>query len=150
MTEPPFSPGQFVWCRFPYSEAPLSPGDKERIVYVADIRQHSGRRIFTVMSLYTTTVQWDPAAPLPLGVIPVAGATAAKMNQKPFVIDARRIAFVPATKDFFPRLRSSQDAILYEATKGFRVHVENVLAQLAQRPDLVQLLGPDNPGRRSR
>jgi hypothetical protein len=148
LTKPPFAPGQFVWCRFPYFEAPLSPGDKERIVYVADVRQRSGRRIFTVMSLYTTTVQWDPALPLPLGVIRVAGAAAAKMNQKPFVIDARRIAFVPATEDFFPRLRSPENAVVYEATKGFRVQVENVLAQLAKRPDLVQLLGPEDPRHR--
>jgi len=101
------------------------------------------------MSLYTTTVQWDPALPLPLGVIRVAGAAAAKMNQKPFVIDARRIAFVPATEDFFPRIRSPENAVIHEATKGFRVQVENVLAQLAKRPDLVQLLGPEDP-RRSR
>ena len=126
----------------------MSPGDKERIVYVADIRQHSGRRLFTVMSLYTTTVQWDPALPLPLGIIRVAGAAAAKMNQKPFVIDARRIAFVPATEDFFPRLWSPENAVVYEATKGFRTHVENVLAQLANRPDLVQLLGPEGPRHR--
>jgi len=125
----------------------LSPGDKERIVYVSDIRQHAGRRIFTVMSLYTTTAQWDSNAPLPLGVIPVTGAAAAKMNQKPFVIDARRIAFVPATDDFFPRLHGPENAIVYEATRGFRRHVENVLAELARRPDLVQLLGPP-PDRR--
>jgi hypothetical protein len=129
-------------------EAPLSPGDKERIVYIADIRQLAGRRIFTVMSLYTTTVQWEADSPLPLGVIPVTGAAAAKMNQKSFVIDARRIAFVPATEDFFPRLGSPEKGVVYEATKGFRAHIENILAQLAGRPDLIQLLGPEKPGRR--
>jgi len=100
------------------------------------------------MSLYTTTVQWDSSMPLPLGVIPVTGAVAAKMNQKPFVIDARRIAFVPATADFFPRLHAPENAIVYDGTKAFRRHVENVLAELARRPDLVQLLGPHSPDRR--
>jgi hypothetical protein len=70
------------------------------------------------------------------------------MNQKPFVIDARRIAFVPVTEEFFPRLRASDKGVVYEAPKGFKAHIENVLAQLANRPDLVQLLGPDIPGQR--
>lgn len=148
MSRPPFAPGQFVWCKFPYFEAPLSPGDKERIVYVADIRQHAGRQVFTVMSLYTTTVQWERGKPLPLGIIRITGEAAAKMNQKPFVIDARRIAFVPATEDFFPRLQTRGAGLVHEAKKEFRIHIENVLAQLANRPDLVQLLGPDAPGRR--
>jgi hypothetical protein len=148
LTKAPFVPGQFVWCKFPYSEAPLLPGDKERIVYIADVRQRADRRIFTVMSLYTTTVPWEPGSPLPLGVVPVTGVAAAKMNQKSLVIDARRIAFVPATDDFFPRLGSPERGIIYEATKGFRAHIENILAQLAGRADLIQVLGPEKPGRR--
>jgi hypothetical protein len=148
LSKPPFAPGQFVWCRFPYFEAPLSPGDKERIVYVADVRQLAGRRIFTVMSLYTTTTPWEPNVPLPLGVIPITGPAAAKMNQKPFVIDARNIAFIPAIDEFFPRLHTPQSGVVYEATKSFRRHVENILVELADRPDLLQLLGPHAPGRR--
>jgi hypothetical protein len=148
LTGPPFLPGQFVWCRFPYSEAPLPPGDKERVVYVADVRQHAGRQMFTVMPLCRTTVQWERGTPLPLGVIPVAIGAAAKMKQKPFVIDARRIAFVPANESYFPRLRAPDGAVIHEATKAFRAHIENVLARLANRPDLVQLLGPDIPSRR--
>jgi len=148
LSKSPFVPGQFVWCRFPYFEAPLSPGEKERIVYVADLRQHAGRRIFTVMSLYTTTAEWEPNVPLPLGVIPITGVAAAKMKQKPFVIDARRIAFIPSTDEFFPRLQTPEGAVVYQATTAFRRHVESILAQLARRPDLLQLLGPHAPGRR--
>jgi hypothetical protein len=147
LSKPPFVPGQFVWCRFPYFEAPLSPGDKERIVYVADVRQQAGRRIFTVMSLYTTTVPWEPNVPLPLGVIPVSGAAAARMKQKPFVVDARRIAFIPGTDEFFPRLNTSEGAVVYQATKTFRRQVESILTELARRPDLLALLGPDAPRR---
>lgn len=142
MSQPPFAPGQFVWCRFPYFEAPLAPGAKERIVYVADIRHHAGRRVFTVMSLYTTTARWEPGKRLPLGVIPVAGPAAARMKQRPFVIDARRIAFLPATTDFFPRLQAPETAVVYQATAGFRRRIENVLAELVGRPDLIQRLGP--------
>jgi hypothetical protein len=147
LSTPPFVPGQFVWCRFPYFEAPLSPGDKERIVYVADIRQTAGRQIFTVMSLYTTTTPWEPNVPVPLGVIPITAAAASKMNQKPFVIDARKIAFIPGTDEFFPRLRTAQSAVVYQATNAFRRHVESILVELAERPDLLQLLGPHAPSR---
>lgn len=100
------------------------------------------------MSLYTTTAQWEPGLPLPLGVIPITAAAAAKMNQKPFVIDARRIAFIPATDEFFPRLHAPESAVVHEATKEFRRHVASILAELARRPDLVQLLGPHTRGRR--
>ena len=150
MTKPPFVPGQFVWCRFPYFEAPLSPGDKERIVYVADVRQKAGQQIFTVMSLYTTTTRWEPGVPLPKGIIPITGVAATKMNQKPFVIDARKIAFIPATDEFFPRLRTPGSAVVYSAPAAFRRHIESVLAELAQRPDLLELLGPHAPGPRRR
>lgn len=148
MSDPLLLPGQFAWCRFPYFEAPLTPGDKERVVYIADIRQLAGRKLLTVMSLYTTTRAWETGVPPPLGIIPVAADMAARMKQKPFVIDARRIAFVPVTEDFFPRLRSPAGAAVFAAEKPFRRQVENVLAKLAQRPDLVQLLGPDAPTRR--
>lgn len=99
------------------------------------------------MSLYTTIAQWEPGLPLPLGVIPVTGTAASKMNRKPFVLDARRIAFIPATDDFFPRLHAPAGAVVYQATKTFRRQVESTLAELARRPDLLQLLGPQAPGR---
>lgn len=148
MSHAPFVPGQFVWCRFPYFEAPLAPGDKERIVYVADIRQLAGRNLLTVMSLYTTTRTWDPDLPLPPGIIPVAAPLAEKMKQKPFVTDARRIAFVPVNEDFFPRLRSPGGGAVFEVGKPSHRQVENVLAKLVNRPDLVRVLGPDAPARR--
>lgn len=148
MSRAPFAPGQFVWCRFPYFEAPLAPGDKERIVYVVDVRQLAGRNLLTVVSLYTTTRAWDPDLPLPPGVIPVSAATAVRMKQKPFVIDARRIAFLPVNEAFFPRLGAPAGAVLFEAEGSFRRKVENVLAKLVNRPDLIQILGPDAPARR--
>lgn len=148
MSKPPFAPGQFAWCRFPCFESPLSPGDKDRIVYVADVRQLAGRRIFTVMSLYTATTPWDANVPVPMGIIAITGTAAARMNQKPFVIDARNIAFIPANDEFFPRLHTPQGGVVYEATKSFRRHVESILVELAERPELLQLLGPHASRRR--
>lgn len=52
--------------------------------------------------LYTTTRPF--AEPLPLGVIPIAGQAAEALRQRPFWIDARCIAYLPVTVEFFPRL----------------------------------------------
>jgi len=68
---PPYRPRRFVWCQFPYNEEPLRPGPKEHVGYVADIRHISGNAHLTVMSLYTTSVPWEPSVRLPPGIIPV-------------------------------------------------------------------------------
>lgn len=144
--EPPFSPRQFVWCQFPYMEEPLRPGPEEHIGYIADIRQISGNPHFTVMSIYTTTTPWEPEVKLPFGVLPIQSAMAQKMNQKGFVLDARRVAFIPVSRDFFPRLDAPEKGIVHTASRGFHHLVENTLVQLARRPELVVKLGPDAPG----
>jgi hypothetical protein len=145
----PFRPGQFVWCRFPYMEAPLRPGPKERVGYVADVGRIGDNLHFTVMALYTTTTPWESGARLPLGVIPVEPAMAETMNQNGFVLDARRVAFLPVIKAFFPRLQDTDKGIVHTASGRFETHVLNTLANLAKRPDLVIRLGPDTPSRSS-
>lgn len=147
--ELPFRPGQFVWCRFPYVEEPLRPGAKERIGYVADIRRIGSNTHLTVMSLYTTTTPWKPGIRLPLGVIPVEPAAAETMNQKGFVMDCRRIAFIPVVASFFPRLGQVDKGVVHIASKRFHRLVEDTLLHLARRAELVVRLGPDAPGRRS-
>lgn len=148
--ELPFRPRQFVWCQFPYMEEPLRPGPKEHVGYVADVRQLDGNAHVTVMSLYTTTVPWEPDLRLPPGVIPVEPQLARQMSQKGFVLDARRIAFIPVTPAYFPRLDRPDRGVLHTASKRFHEVVQNTLVKLAQRPDLVVKLGPDAPGRRRR
>src|SRR3546814_933771 len=148
--ELPFKPRQFVWCQFPYREEPLRPGPKEHVGYVADVRQLDGNAHMTVMSLYTTTVPWEPDVRLPSGVIPVEPQLARQMNQKGFVLDARRIAFIPVTLAFFPRLDKPDRGIVHTASRRFHQVVQNALVTLAKRPDLVVKLGPDAPGRQRR
>jgi len=146
LSEPPFGLGQFIWCRFPYMEKPLRPGPKEHIGYIADIRELGEDAHLAVMSIYTTTVPWEPRMRLPLGVIPVEPSAAAAMNQKGFVIDARRIAFMPVSLAFFPRLGKPNKGIVHTASPRFHRLVQNTLLQLARRPDLIVALGPDRPG----
>jgi hypothetical protein len=143
--EPVFRPRQFVWCRFPYMEEPLRPGPQEHVGYVADIRQIGGNAHFTVMTLYTTTTPWEPDVRLPLGVIPVEPAMAERMNQKGFVMDARKIAFVPVNSAFFPRIGEPGKGIVHTASQKFHELVQNTLMQLAKRAELVVKLGPEAP-----
>ncbi|MGZ9190194.1 MAG: hypothetical protein ACXW39_09080, partial [Nitrospira sp.] len=100
-------------------EKPLRPGPKEHVGYIADIRQINGSAHLTVMSIYTTTTQWEPGTRLPLGVIPVEPAMAEKMNQKGFVMDVRKLAFIPVNPAFFPRLDEPKKGIVHTASQRF-------------------------------
>lgn len=141
----PFQVRQFVWCQFPYMEEPLRPGPKEHVAYVADIRQIHGKTHLTVMAIYTTTTPWRSGVRLPLGVIPIESEIAQKMKQKSFVMDARKIAFIPVNQTYFPRLRAADKGIIHRASERFHSHVQNTLVELSRRPDLVVKLGPDMP-----
>lgn len=142
-----FQVRQFVWCQFPYLEEPLRPGPKEHVAYIADVRQIRGKAHLTVMAIYTTTTPWQEGVKLPLGVIPIASEIAQQMKQKSFVMDARKIAFIPVNSAFFPRMATPDKGIIHTASQRFHEHVQNTLMQLAKRPDLVVTLGPDLPSR---
>lgn len=146
--EPPFKPRQFVWCQFPFMEEPLRPGPEEHVGYVADIRRIDGNAHLTVMSIYTTTTPWEPGVKLPLGIIPVEPTMAEKMNQRGFVMDARKIAFIPVNRAFFPRLADPDKGIIFTAAERWHQLVQNTLMKLAKRPELVVKLGPDVPSLR--
>lgn len=142
MTEPPYLPGHFVWCNFPFSESPTSPGPRRHIGYILDI---VGRRdrLYVAAALYTTTSSWPSGAPLPLGVIPVRDPKAAQMGQKPFVIDARRIALMPINSTFFPDLHRPEKGIQGTATETLKRQIEATMVRLVKRPELLQILGPE-------
>jgi len=143
-----FQVRQFVWCQFPYLEEPLRPGPKEHVAYVADVRQIRGKAHLTVMAIYTTTSPWQEGVKLPLGIIPIESEIARRMKQKSFVMDARKIAFIPVNSAFFPRMATPDKGVIHTASRRFHEHVQNTLMQLAKRPDLVVTVGPDLPSRR--
>jgi hypothetical protein len=143
---PPYQTRQFVWCQFPYMEAPLRPGPKEHIGYIADVRRLGANAHLTVMSLYTTTRPWQPGIPLPAGIIPVETEMARRMRQKGFVLDARRVAFLPIDLSFFPRLAQPDKGVVFTASLRFHRLVEDTLKQVARRPEIIVKLGPDTPG----
>ncbi len=137
----PYRAGQFVWCRFPTGEQPLSPGPKLRIGYVLDVSPS----MVTAM-LYTSTVRWSDER-LPLGVIPIGERQAQRLGQKPFVIDLRCAAFLPITIEFFPRLTRADRGVQGEAPAGLDRKIKAVLTEMRRRGVAIDVRGP---GRRQR
>jgi len=141
---PPYVPGQFVWCMFPFSEAPGVPGPTRHIAYVVDVVQR-GSQAYIAAALYTTTS--PRSSPLPMGLVAIREANARKLNQRDFFIDARRIAYMPVNTAFFPDLMRPDKGIQGQATKGLQAKIEGTLVQMLKRPELLELLGPERPGK---
>ncbi len=132
---------------FPYFEEPLKPGPVPHIGYVMDVAQQPGKAYLTVASLYTTTRPWTPGTPIPKGVIPIAKEVARRMNQKGFVLDCRRIAFIPLDLEFFPAIQRQDKGIVHQMEPGFQKSIEKRVAAWMNERGLVVFLGPDAPER---
>lgn len=142
MTQPLLPIGAFIWCRFPISEDPRNPGPKDHLhlVYVEDSTDDN-----SVLTIYTTSVIWDSKVPTPIGVMVVNSEMASKMGQKPFVLDARRIALLPVTTDWFPGLAEPDRGILLIAETSFQKKVTSTARAALSRASNVELLGPKAP-----
>ncbi|MCC7046288.1 MAG: hypothetical protein IT562_06210 [Alphaproteobacteria bacterium] len=143
---PPFLPGQFVWCNFPFRETPSDPGPERDIAYVVDILR-KGDRLLVCATLYTTTRLWPRDRARPPGLVPVAGSAAQNLGQSTFAIDARRVAYMPIDERFFPDLHRPDRGIRGTAPRALQDQVTQALVRLLQRPDLLELLGPERPGK---
>jgi hypothetical protein len=143
MPNPIFPVGSFVWCRFPLRESPRVPGPKDHLhlAYVAATQGDD-----QILTIYTTSVTWDPSTPVAVGVIVVPEELASLMGQKPFYLDTRRVALLPVTKDWFPSLEGGQPVIVSRANKTFRAEVDRVVTDvLTRHHQLVERYGPGVP-----
>ncbi len=137
---PALRQGDFVWCAFPEREAPLRPGPPH-VAYtlaVAGVADGHG-----VMVAYTTSQPWS--ASLPPGVLAFNSQEAAELGQgRAFVLDLRRLAYLPLTATWFPRLAGSGGlegaGVLGRAPKALRDRANAIATELAKRR-------PETPGR---
>jgi hypothetical protein len=134
----PYRTGQFVWCRYPQHEQPHKPGSKVRIGYVAIMRRAVSGLVVAV--LYTTTKR--SPSPLPLGVIPIGERQAHALGQKPFLIDARSVAILPVTEEYFPYLARGDHGVQGEASAGLARKIKATLADLRRRGIVIDVRGP--------
>jgi len=101
-------------------------------------------------ALYTTTRPWPRGQAIPFGVIPVAPEIARRMRQEAFVVDARRIAYMPLDERFFPDLGNPDRGVRGVAPRELRERIERALVKLLADPALLEFLGPERPQRPKR
>jgi hypothetical protein len=145
---PPFPEGSFVWCAFPQREHPARPGPGEHIAYTLGI---SGTADFTALVAYTSSQPW-PEPTRPPGVFVFDQPAAAGLGQaRAFVMDLRRLAAVPVTPAWFPRLGQPGGGVLGHMPKHRQRQYLDIAEQLlTRRPDLIERLGPLWPGQSRR
>ena len=128
-----------MWCAFPEREAPLRPGPLH-VVYTLAVAAVAGR--YAAMVAYTTSQL--SGGPLPLGVVAFTAERAAALGQtRAFLLDLRRLAYLPLTSLWFPSLDGLDGGILGRAPKGLRDQLNTTVAELARRrPEMLSRTGP--------
>jgi hypothetical protein len=93
---------------------------------------------------YTTSQPWPPGTPLPIGVLAFNLAEASRYGQsRAFVMDVRRVAFVPVTLQWFPYLGQPDHGVRGRAPKPDQRRFRQMAEDLAARhAELVERLGP--------
>lgn len=93
---------------------------------------------------YTTSRQWPRETPLSLGVLSFDRTQARLYGQsRAFVMDLRRVAFLPVTTAWFPNLDRPGSGVQGRAPKADQRRFRGIAEDLAQRHgELVERLGP--------
>ena len=134
-----------MWCAFPERENPAQPGPLHlgyTLVASGPVLPASPQP--SALIAYTTSQPWPSGAPFPLGVLAFSREVAGRYGQaRAFVMDLRRIAFVPLTAAWFPRLGQPGDGVQGHAPKAEQRRFRQLAQDLAIRhAELVERLGP--------
>ena len=142
-----------MWCAFPERENPARPGPLHiaYVLAVSGATTSGARTAFTALSAYTTSQRWRDGA-VPFGVVIFDRQTATGLGQsRSFVMDLRRLAAVPVTPMWFPRLNQADRGVQGHMPKDQqRRYLDVAEALLTRRPELVERLGPLWPGQSKR
>jgi len=97
-----------------------------------------------LLAAYTTSRPWPANAAPPLGVYRFDRQEAAALGQaRAFVLDARRIAYLPITPLWFPHLGHPGGGVQGRAPKPLQRSIWTVAEDLLTRhAELVEKLGP--------
>lgn len=144
-----------MWCSFPQRENPAVPGPGH-VAYtlaVSGVTTASGSQEFSTLVAYTTSRPWTSPT-CPLGVFLFDAQAAASLGQaRAFVMDLRRLAAVPVTVDWFPRLDhrpgGGGGGVLGHLAKSQQPQYLQVAETLlTRRSEIAERLGPLWPGGR--
>ncbi len=152
MSDPPFRAGDFVWCAFPQHEDPVRPGPLHlAYILVVNGTVRPGKHpALSALVAYTTSQPW-PYPSYPLGVHGFDRQAAKDVGQaRAFVLDLRRLAFLPVALDWFPRLDQPGAGVEGRLPKRQqRAFWRDAEELLTRRSDAIERLGPLWPaGRR--
>lgn len=140
MTSPPFHAGDFVWCAFPESEHPARPSRRLHVSYVLAVSTDQA------IVAYTTSQPLRHVAGRP-GVIHFSAEQAAQLGQmRPFWLHLWRLARLPVTLAWFPRLSDPAGMVVGSVSLTLRRELEAKTKEVfsRHRPETEQL-GPPLP-----
>lgn len=133
-------PGQFIPANFPFNEQPERPGPMRHIGLVLDVVQR-GSEIRALIA-YTTTA-FNPAGPRQQGIIKIAQTQSRQMGmENAFVIDTRRIAVLPLSKDWFPEIDRENHGVKGNASDHLMSAAKRLYQQALEERANVVVLGP--------
>lgn len=147
-----YKPGNMVWCNFPYDADPRAPGpERHACIYMRTLRSPSGEERLQMM--YTSSkpnqmAEMDANYRIRVGKTEALGAG----NERAFLIFADRIAYLPATRAFFPDLRPEMKASGYglmgHAAPGILVPAVNAYTKLLKEDPgpnrTLRIYGPES------
>lgn len=141
----PYGFGKFVRFKFPYRENPNQPGPETKIGLVVGVDKTDPRNPI-VQVAYTTSsgpaINREKNDP---GNIHVDDKEARGMNQIEFMINTRRIAYVPSDSRFFPELGQPGSGIIGTAPKQLRQRINAEMAKTKHLGMKVDVTGPKAP-----
>ncbi len=125
--------------RLPRAGGAFAPGSLY-VAYTLAVAAVAGG--YGAMVAYTTSQPW--AGPLPPGVLAFDSEQAADLGQaRAFVLDLRRLAYLPLTATWFPPVGEPGAGVLGRAPKAVRDRANAVTAELAKRrPEMLRRSGP--------
>jgi hypothetical protein len=155
MTPTPFHVGDFVWCAFPESEHPARPSHHLHVVYIlvitrpisaATVSEFSASPGPTCLVAYTTSQPLRHAAGRP-GVIPFSAEQAAGLGQqRAFWLHLWRVAHLPMTPTWFPRLPDPGNGVVGSVSVPMRRELDAKAKDVFRRHRLeTEQLGPLRP-----
>lgn len=143
MTASPYRAGDFIWCAFPEHENPARPGPRH-LAYALLVYDATATSSGSIVAAYTTSRPWPGGITLPRGVFRFDRQEAAALGQaRAFMLDVRRLAYVPIAARWFPHLDRPDRGIQGRAPKSTRQKIWREAEEpLTRHSELIERLGP--------
>jgi hypothetical protein len=143
LTASPYRSGDFIWCAFPERENPARPGPRH-LAYALIVYNATATMSGSIIAAYTTSRPWSDGIAQPRGLFRFDRQEAAALGQaRAFVLDTRRLAYVPINARWFPHLDRPDRGVQGRAPQHLRQRIWREAEELiTRRTELIERLGP--------